>query len=275
LRRCIQDLAEQNAQPLEGETAHIVNKAVDAWIAKAVETYVRERALQLQRERDEHLAFLLHDLKNPLSNISLSAGVIEQSFRLDPDATQRALRLLRRNLGRLDELLTHTLEREKALAGATRRNLLKEPLQLLSVADAVLADLRPLAEATGSRLLSEVPHDLYAHVDRRAFERILENLVSNAIRFTPDGLVEVGARARDDGSIECWVRDEGQGIPQERLAAVFDKFETDPGRPSTGFGLAIVKQLVEAHGGNVSVESHLGQGTTFRFLIPTQEHAQG
>jgi signal transduction histidine kinase len=99
----------------------------------------------------------------------------------------------------------------------------------------------------------------------------LENLVTNGVRFTPGGVVAVGARNIDAGWIECWVRDNGQGIEAEKLSAVFDRFETNRSNPSTGFGLAIVKQLVEAHGGNVSVQSHVGQGTTFRFIIPREE----
>jgi signal transduction histidine kinase len=95
-------------------------------------------------------------------------------------------------------------------------------------------------------------------------------LISNAIDYTPHGEVLIGAReAKESASIECWVRDNGAGIPVDRLEKVFDKLETDPQKKGgMGLGLAIVKQFVEAHGGQVTVESEPGQGSTFRFTVP-------
>jgi signal transduction histidine kinase len=100
---------------------------------------------------------------------------------------------------------------------------------------------------------------------------IFQNLISNAIDYTPNGEVIVGARkVKESASVECWVGDNGAGIPADRLEKVFDKLESDPDRRSgMGLGLAIVKQFVEAHGGQVSVESEPGRGSTFRFTIPS------
>jgi signal transduction histidine kinase len=102
--------------------------------------------------------------------------------------------------------------------------------------------------------------------------RIMQNLVSNAIRYTPRGRIAVGAKPVDaEGSVECWVTDNGAGIPSTLLANVFDKYETDPNhQDGTGLGLAIVKEFVEAHGGDVSVRSEEGHGTTFRFTLPAK-----
>ncbi|HEX7958134.1 MAG TPA: HAMP domain-containing sensor histidine kinase [Pyrinomonadaceae bacterium] len=99
---------------------------------------------------------------------------------------------------------------------------------------------------------------------------IFQNLISNAIDYTPNGEVTVGARAGEgSGAVECRVVDNGAGIPADRLEKVFDKLETDPDeKGGMGLGLAIVKQFVEAHGGRVSVDSEPGQGSTFRFTIP-------
>ena len=100
--------------------------------------------------------------------------------------------------------------------------------------------------------------------------RILQNLISNAIRYAPRGSVTVSAEmADDDGSVECTVTDDGDGISSELLEKVFEKFETDHEQEnSTGLGLAIVKEFVEAHGGEVSVRSEDGNGSTFRFTLP-------
>jgi signal transduction histidine kinase len=84
---------------------------------------------------------------------------------------------------------------------------------------------------------------------------IFQNLLSNAIKYTQRGQIEVGAGVLDNGFVQCWVKDTGSGIPEDRIGKVFDKFETDPDKDGSGLGLAIVKQAVEAHGGHISVES--------------------
>ena len=102
---------------------------------------------------------------------------------------------------------------------------------------------------------------------------IFQNLISNAISYTPHGNIIIGARqdpAAD--SVECWVSDNGAGIPTESIQKVFEKLETDPERDvGMGLGLAIVKQFVEAHGGTVSVDSVVDVGSTFRFNLPNQK----
>ena len=86
---------------------------------------------------------------------------------------------------------------------------------------------------------------------------MFQNLIANAIKYTPRGEVVIGARGPGaDGAVECWVSDNGAGIPEDRLEIIFDKLETDPEKEDgTGLGLAIVKTFVEAHGGKVTVES--------------------
>jgi len=99
---------------------------------------------------------------------------------------------------------------------------------------------------------------------------VFQNLLSNAINYSPGGEVRIGGRTNEaDGTTLCWVTDTGTGIPAERLEKVFEKGEGDPAREdSTGLGLAIVKSFVEAHGGEVHAESPQGQGTTIRFSLP-------
>jgi signal transduction histidine kinase len=100
--------------------------------------------------------------------------------------------------------------------------------------------------------------------------RILQNLIANAIAYTPRGEVIISAlRPGPDGDVEIEVRDNGDGIPPEHLSTVFDKHDTDPDKEGgLGLGLAIVKTFVEAHGGVVLVESQLGVGSIFRFTLP-------
>jgi signal transduction histidine kinase len=99
---------------------------------------------------------------------------------------------------------------------------------------------------------------------------VLQNLIANAITYTPHGEVFIAARPLGgDGAVECSVSDNGAGIPAERLGKIFDKLETDGQREDgLGLGLAIVKTFVEAHGGQVTVESKEGVGSTFRLRLP-------
>jgi signal transduction histidine kinase len=106
--------------------------------------------------------------------------------------------------------------------------------------------------------------------------RVVENLITNAIKYTPRGKIVIGARDSGGGAVEMWVADDGAGIPADRLARIFDMLETDPDRADgIGLGLSIVKTFVEAHGGQVTVESQEGVGTTFRFTLPGRKEREG
>jgi len=118
-------------------------------------------------------------------------------------------------------------------------------------------------------LVNDIPDELELHADATLVRRILQNLVANAIPYSPGGEVCVGARDPGMGlPVECWVKDNGAGIPASRIGSVFDTLETDPERDGTGLGLAIVKTFVEAHQGTVSVESVEGEGSRFSFTLP-------
>ena len=99
--------------------------------------------------------------------------------------------------------------------------------------------------------------------------QVFQNLLSNAIKYTAKGEITVGAEQTEVNKVRCWVQDTGSGIPQERIAKIFEKFETDPKQKGgMGLGLAIVKQIVEAHGGQIFVESEVGRGSKFSFALP-------
>jgi len=105
--------------------------------------------------------------------------------------------------------------------------------------------------------------------DARLLGQVFQNLISNAIKFTPNGKITVDASAAY-GVVQCRIQDTGAGIEAERLPKIFDKLETDqhPDKRGVGLGLAIVKQIVELHGGMVTVESRVGEGSTFTVEIP-------
>jgi len=119
--------------------------------------------------------------------------------------------------------------------------------------------------------INKVPQSLVVYADASLLRRVFQNLIANAIRYTPRGKIRIGARKLDkQGTVECWVSDNGAGIPQDQLERVFEDLESDSQTAGLGLGLAIVKTFVDAHGGKVSVESTLGRGSEFRFTLPAK-----
>ena len=272
LRGCIHDLAESHHLSLQGKAFHILNRVFDEAIGLAIQTFATQQALELQRRRDEYLAFVAHDLRTPLNAIALVARILElaQTDRSDGIESSRMLRTLGRNVLELEALVDKVLK-ESAHIG-TEAGVKPEPraFELWPLVESVLHDLHPVAGTAGARLINEIPEDLTAYADAGLLRRVIQNLVANAITYTPRGEVVIGARETGTkGAIECWVSDNGSGIPEDRIEKIFDKLETDPEKPDgTGLGLAIVKMFVEAHGGKVTVETKEGSGSTFRFTLP-------
>jgi len=120
-------------------------------------------------------------------------------------------------------------------------------------------------------MINLIPEDFVVYADASLVRRVFQNLIANAISYTPRGEVVIGASMTGEGGAECFVSDNGEGIAEDRLRTVFDTHETDPERQNgLGLGLAIVKTFVEAHEGVVTVESELGVGSIFRFILPGQ-----
>jgi signal transduction histidine kinase len=272
LRECIHDLAESHDLSLQGKAFRILNRVFDEAIGLAIQTFATQQARELQRRRDEYLAFVAHDLRTPLNAIALVARLLEvaQADRSDRVETYRTLKTLRRNVQQLEALVDKVLKESAHIQTEAGVKLEPRRFDLWPLVESVIHDLQPMAETASTRLLSEIPEDLVAYADASLLRRVFQNLIANAITYTPRGEVVVGARETGvEGATECWVSDNGSGIPEDRLDKVFDKLETDPQKQGgAGLGLAIVKTFIEAHGGKVTVETKEGVGSTFRFTLP-------
>lgn len=272
LRACIHDLADENGVTLQGKPFHIINRVFDRAIGLALETYATQRALEVQRRREEYLAFVAHDLRTPLNAISLAGRVLERALGGHGAETAQMLNALRRNVRHLEGLVAKVLEENTNLQTEIGIKLERREFDLWPLIEALIHDLHPVAGTNSTQLINKVPEDLVVYADAGLLTRIFQNLIANAIKYTPRGEVIVGARElQADGAVECWVSDNGAGIPEELLEKSFDKGETDPDNADgMGLGLAIVKTFTEAHGGNVKVESKEGVGSTFRFSLPAK-----
>ena len=270
LRSCIHEYADEKGMNLRGEPLRVFNRVLDEAIRSAVETFASQRALEVQKRREEYLAFVAHDLRTPLNAIALSARVLEMSLgkQTAEVPTGKMLKSLQRNVQHLGGLVAKIIEENSNLKTEAGIKLERRHFDLWPLVESLIHDIHPVADTVSTVLINEVPEDLVVFADASLLKRILQNLIANAIKYTPRGDVFISAKPNAD-SIECAIRDNGTGIAQDRLAIVFEPFETDSRQDGgMGLGLAIVKTFVEAHHGIVEVQSELGVGSTFRFTLP-------
>ncbi len=277
LRGCIHDLATEHRVQLQGRPFHVVNRVFDHAIGEALQAFATQRALEVQQRREEYLAFVVHDLRTPLFAISLTGRVLERTLPqqgLGEDA-RRMLKALRRNVEQLEGLVRKVLEENTNLQTDSGVRLERRRFDLWPMVEALLDDMHAVATTAHTQVLNRVPDDLVLFADAGLLRRVFQNLIGNALKFTPGGEVIVGAQANEgDGAVECWVSDNGAGIAAEMMDKVFDKGETGAeDETSAGLGLTIVKTFIEAHGGSVTVQSEVGKGSTFRFTLPAQTPA--
>ena len=275
LRGCIHDLADDNGLNLQGQPFHIINRVLDHAIGLALQTYATQRALEVQRRREDYLAFVAHDLRTPLNAISLAGRVLERMLpeRGGSAETAQMLKALRRSVQQLEGLVDKVLEENTNLQTEVGIKLERREFDLWPLVEALIHDLHPVAGTASTQLINKIPDDLVVYADANLLRRVFQNLIANAIKYTPRGEVIIGATEfGPEGAVECWVNDNGAGIPDELIDKVFDKGESDPENAGgMGLGLAIVKTFIEAHNGKVSVESKEGAGSTFRFSVPTKQ----
>jgi PAS domain S-box-containing protein len=224
---------------------------------------------EVDRLKTEFISIASSKLRAPLRSLQLALYTLAENSDNLTEKQQDLLYGSRQDAEQLDELMTDLLELAEIESGT--RQLSPESLRPVEVVRSVVEQHRPAAESKHIKLEHSLSPDLPRVIaDRGALKRILDNLLSNAIRHTGrDGHVTVSATEREDRLIFS-VTDTGTGIPPEFLPTLFSRFVHVQGTPAggTGLGLAIVKRLVEAQGGQVGVESRVGEGTTFTFTLP-------
>jgi PAS domain S-box-containing protein len=229
-------------------------------------THLRE----IDRLKSEFIATASHELRTPLTSVQMGVHLLLEGAAGElTDKQQEVLSACRQDCERLDKLMRDLLDLSKIEAGESQPHL--APMRARDLVTESAERLRPQVEAKDITLRTDAPPDLpQVLADPMQIERVIGNLVTNALRHTErGGKIEISA-GRRDGSIVVSVRDTGHGIPPEYLPHVFDKFVQVPDAPSggVGLGLAISKSIVEAHGGQIGVQSELGCGTTFTFTLP-------
>jgi len=236
----------------------------------ATERATREAAERASRLRDEVMAVVAHDLRNPVHTIILSAGILRE-IPLDEDQRLQRLSVIQRTAKGMEHLIRDLLDAARIESGTFA--VRQERMHVRALLDDALELFAATAREQRVTLRCHVDDDVTLVLgDHDRFEQALSNIIGNALKFTPSGgEISVSARVvREEGAVEISVADTGSGIPAEYLGHVFDRFwQADrQGRAGAGLGLSIVKGIVEAHGGSIRVESQVDQGTTFSFTLP-------
>jgi len=239
----------------------------------AREQEARRVAEAANRTKDEFLAVVSHELRTPLTAV-IGWTHLLRSKQLEETASERALETIERNAMAQTQIIDDLLDISRIIVG--KLNLDIQPVDLISVAEAAINAIGPAAEAKGIHIQTVFdPSTASVSGDPHRLQQVLGNLLSNAVKFTPEGgRVEVRL-TRLDSRMEIKVSDTGKGISPEFLPFVFDRFRQADSTATRahgglGLGLAIVRHLVELHGGTVQVESRgEGQGATFTVQLRT------
>jgi NtrC-family two-component system sensor histidine kinase KinB len=223
---------------------------------------------EVDRFKSRFLAVASQKLREPIRRLRLALYALTQGHagELRPLQEELAVGAVQ-EAEQLDDLMLDLIEVAELETG--RRQLRIEKIRPIDALRDTLVRCRDAAREKNIDMEVIAFDDVaYIQGDRRALRTILDNLVMNALRYTPDGgHVRIGATEQQD-RVQFFVHDTGRGIESERLPTIFGRFTGDPDSGTSGLGLALVRRLVESQGGQVSVESRLGAGTTFRFTLP-------
>jgi two-component system phosphate regulon sensor histidine kinase PhoR len=227
---------------------------------------------QLETVRRDFVANVSHELRTPIASMRSATETLRMAMGHDPKATDQFLDIIERNGRRLGDLIADLLDLSRIEAKEFRLEI--EPLDLADLIRQGIATSSERASARHIGIEVDIPQECPRPAgDRSAFDRVLANLVDNALKYCPEhSAVQIAALPRP-GCVLITVSDNGPGIDARHLPRLFERFyRADPGRSrdmgGTGLGLSIVKHLVEAMGGEVTVESTLGKGSTFGFTLP-------
>jgi signal transduction histidine kinase/DNA-binding response OmpR family regulator len=239
-----------------------------------------EELKELDRLKSDLLANVSHELRTPLTAIKGYTDYILDG-KLGPvtEKQERGLVVVQRNLERLSKSINALLDFSRMEMGRITLNI--QPFNLSQLADSILTTLRSELEKKKITFTSQVPLDLPPVIaDREKLSQVIENLVINALKFTPEGGRITLAASRDDlmgrPAAEIRISDTGIGIPAGQVGKIFNRFHQVDGSTTrrfggVGLGLAIVKSILDAHAAPVVVESEVGRGTSFRFTLPLLE----
>ena len=252
--------------------------ALEVERALEAEQAARRDAEAASRLKDEFLMTVSHELRTPLTAISGWAHMLQTGV-IAPDQQQRAIATIHHNAQALRDLVDDLLDVSRIVSGKLRLDV--RPIDVAAIVEAALDSIRPAADAKTITLDQRLDADAAVVLgDPRRLQQVVWNLLSNAVKFTPRGGVITTRLEQGDGVVTIVVSDTGKGVPADFLPFVFDRFRqgtagTTREHGGLGLGLAIVRHLVELHGGSVHASNNSPEpGSTFRVQLPLMADAR-
>ncbi len=269
----------QEEQFMLATMAHQVMSQIELRRALTDQEALNEALRRADQRKDEFLAMLAHELRNPLAPI-VSAATMLSNFELNPAMVQRAAEIIARQAGHMTSLIDDLLDVSRVTRGKVELEFVE--LDLKDVINDALEQVRPLIEKHEHRLVLEMmPGRALVVGDRKRLVQVMTNLVSNAAKYTLEGgRIEVRLATRNR-MLEVSIRDDGIGMSPELIASSFDLFSQgtrglDRSQGGLGIGLALVRSLLKLHGGEVAASSDgPGRGSTFRVTMPMSSRSGG
>ena len=243
------------------------------------EAIINEELQEANELKSKLLSMAAHDLRGPLQIILLHAADLAQIDAEKPDPFQlkrlgKASEKISLNADKMEKLIEHTLE--TAVIDSGKLRLDRTPIDLGELAGFVIRHCAPLAERKDQRIVFKGGEGYMVNADHVRLEQVMDNIVRNAVKFSPIGKTIWVTVANEESLVTFKVRDQGPGLNEEDKKNLFKEFQRLSARPtggetSTGLGLSISMKLVKLHGGNIRVESEPGKGSTFIVELPGRE----
>lgn len=243
-------------------------------------TLIEDRSAEsdIERHKEEWRQMVAHDLRSPLTNIYAVIKMFQESFTgQSPSPSKNLVDISVRSCEKMVELLTLYLDVAKLDAGLMP--VLAKPLALAFLVKSAREGQAPLAEKRRISVSASIPDGLFINADPDLFGRILENVLNNAVKYTPeDGSISITARVSDAQALIA-IKDSGMGISPEDLPLLFDRFYQANARRAgkllgTGLGLTFCREALKAMNGSIEVNSELGQGSEFIIRVPAAAKPQ-
>ncbi|MFO7178060.1 MAG: ATP-binding protein [Pseudomonadota bacterium] len=250
---------------------------VTKWVGALTDIHAQKESERAKAEaikvRDDFLSIAGHELRTPLAALQLQVQSLERlaERNVERERVLERLRKVEHHVARLDRLVSELLNVTRIASG--RLELQKEPVDLVALVASVVERFAPQIAATHSPVTIQAPGSVVGNWDGMRVDQVVTNLLGNALKYGAGKPIEVGVFAID-GRARLVVRDHGIGIPPEHQARIFERFQravSDRHYGGLGLGLWITRQVVEAHGGTIGLESKPGEGTTFVVELPCRE----
>ena len=231
------------------------------------------KEFETEQMKQDFINSVFHELRTPLTTIRGFIDTLLADAEMPEETRLEFLRIIRLQSGRLSQLVDNILDMSRIDAGAAFYE--DAPLQLGTVAESSLAEIRPLADTKGVHLVASIQPELPDfNGDAMRLQSTVTNLLGNAVKFSAEGGLVQLVLGMDKGEIDLSIHDTGPGIAEEHLDRIFEKFYRvpRPGRPitGTGLGLPIAAAIVKHYGGRIKVESQVGKGSCFRIFLPIE-----